>query len=420
MNRVRLCFSESHQRPSYRSIRGQWDTFPETCAHILTKFLDYSPVGRTETTLQSCIREPAQASALAELRQSISSSLEALNQKVEAVQNVRIAITLSPFTRSNRLDPQLAYTNTQTLQTIRDQQFQILTTIIPLLPMLQKVPLHIASAEANLKEEIRKSAVAPTIASIQPPSADPTPVFRKRKLSRNTEQHSPSPSVTKRRRIRTDSTCTAEEQLPSSKPSLGPSFTRSGLPTADHHRSVTSDLRPGSESASRPNNTARTPNPDQRSSMQPPTPRIVTRTPSRMHSIALSDKPAQPTPSSLSHKKLRASDTSVHPHFTRPVSNTKSVTSAPPNRHNNPTDAFEAPNLFRIHTPLRTGSKQPNDWSTRPSAPVQPSIGFSAVRGRPTRKPFSVLYLPCPPFCTATGETLYPNHRGGRRRRNCR
>ncbi|KAF9785306.1 hypothetical protein BJ322DRAFT_1006148, partial [Thelephora terrestris] len=92
-------------------------------------------VGRTETTLQSCIREPAQASALVELRQSLSSSLDALNQKVEAVQT-------------------LAHINTQALQTIKDQQLQILTAIIPLLPMLQKIPLHIASTETNLKEAI--------------------------------------------------------------------------------------------------------------------------------------------------------------------------------------------------------------------------------------------------------------------------
>ena len=56
-------------------------------------------MGRTETTLQSSIREPAQAPALAELRQSISSSLEALNQKVEAVQNVRTPTTQFHFTR---------------------------------------------------------------------------------------------------------------------------------------------------------------------------------------------------------------------------------------------------------------------------------------------------------------------------------
>jgi len=57
--------------------------------------LDFSPstVGRAETTLQSSIREPAQAPALAELRQSVSSSLDALNQKVEAVQSVGTVTT---------------------------------------------------------------------------------------------------------------------------------------------------------------------------------------------------------------------------------------------------------------------------------------------------------------------------------------
>lgn len=66
--------------------------FPKPCAYTDLSYLS-SSVGRTETTLQSCIREPAQASALAELRQSISSSLDALNQKVDAVQTVSAVTT---------------------------------------------------------------------------------------------------------------------------------------------------------------------------------------------------------------------------------------------------------------------------------------------------------------------------------------
>ena len=329
-------------------------------------------------------------------------------------------IAQTPFTRSNGLDPQLTHTNTQALQTIKDQQLQILTTIIPLLPMLQKVPLHIASTEANLKEAIRKSAAAPTITSNQPTSADPTPVFRKRKLSKNVEQHSPSPSVTKRRRIRIGSTCTADEQLPSPKPSLDLSLTQGGLPTANRHRFATDALRSDSGFASRSNHTALTPNPAQWTSMQPPTPRMVTRTPSRMYSVALVDRPAQPTPSLL-RKKPRPSDASAPPDFAQLVSSTKSVTPAPSNRINQPKDAFEAPNLFYIHTPLRTGPNQSNDWPTRP--PVQASIGFSAVRHRLARKSSSVLRLPCslPLFflCIAKGETLHSDHRG-RRGRNRR
>jgi len=357
-------------------------------------------VGRTETILQSCIREPAQASALAELRQSISSSLEALNQRVEAVQNVRTASTQSHFTRPNDLDHQLAHINTKALQTIGDQQFQILTAIIPVLPMLQKVPLHIASTEANLKEVIWKSIVAPPIASTQPTSAGSTSGSVKRKPSRSAEQYSPSPSVTKRRRIQIGSGFTAQQQLPSPKSSHDTLLAQSGLPTTNQHRSIGDPLRSGSRSS----NTPLPPNPGQRSSMQPPTPRIVPGTPSRMRSVALSDMSAQPTPSSLSHKKPRASDASAPPHFARPVPNAQLVTLVPPNRLDHPNDAFKAPNLFYTHTPLRTGSKQHDDWSSRPLAPAQSSSGFSAVRRRLARKPLSVLCLQRPFFPSHSDE----------------
>ena len=59
-----------------------------SCAYIDLYYFNLSSVGRTETVLQSQIREPAQAPVLAELRQSISSSLDALNQKIETVQSV--------------------------------------------------------------------------------------------------------------------------------------------------------------------------------------------------------------------------------------------------------------------------------------------------------------------------------------------
>lgn len=278
--------------------------------------------------------------------------------------------------------------------------------------MLQKVPLHIASTEANLKEVIRESLVAPPIVSTQPTSAGYISGSVKRKLSRVPEQYSPSPSVTKRRRIQIDSGYRAQQQLPLPKSSHDSLLTQSGLPTTNQHRSISDVLRSGSRSASRLSNTAQPPNPGQRSSMQPPTPRIVPGTPSRMHSVALSDRSAQPTPSSLSHKKPRASDTPAPPHFARPVPNAQLVTPAPPNRLDHPNDAFKAPNPFYIHTPLRTGSKQLGDWSSKPSAPVQSSSGFSAVRRLLIRKPLSV---PCSPrlffLRTATRETLHPNHR---------
>ena len=264
--------------------------------------------------------------------------------------------------------------------------------------MLQKVPLHIASTEASLKEAIRKSGAVSAIASAQPISPGSTSGSRKRKPSKNAEQHSPSPSVTKHRRIQIDSGCASKQQQPSPKYSRDSLLARGGLPTANQHRPIGGTIRPVSRSASRSSNTAKTPNPGQCSSMQPPTPRTVPTTPSRTHSVTLSDRHAQPSSSSLSHKNQRASDASVSPHFARPIPNAQPVAPAPLDHLIHPNNAFKAPNPFYIHTPHRAGSKRLNDGLTRPSAPVPSSIGFSAVRDRLIRKVIFAPRSPCPPF----------------------
>jgi hypothetical protein len=243
--------------------------------------------------------------------------------------------------------------------------------------MLQKVPLHIASTEASLKEAIWKSGAVSAIASAQPISTGSTSGSRKRKLSKNVEQHSPSPSVTKRRRIQIDSGCTSKQQ-PSPKYPRDSLLAQGGLPTANQHRPIGGTLRSVSRSASCSNSTAQTPNPGQRSSMHPTTPRTVPTTPSRTHSVTLPDRHAQP--SSLSHKNQRASDASVSPHFARRIPNAQPVPPVPLNHLIHPNDVFKAPNPFYIHTPHRAGSKRLNDGLTRPSAPVPSSVGFSAVR----------------------------------------
>jgi len=271
--------------------------------------------------------------------------------------------------------------------------------------MLQKVPLHIASAEANLKETIRNSVVAPPIVSTQPTSTGSPSSYRKRKLSKSTEQPSPSSSVAKRRRIRLDSGCMAQ-QLPSPKSSRDSLLAQGGLPTADQHRPISDTLLPGSKPASRSISTAKNSNLDLRSSMPPPTPRIISITASRTDSIALSNRPA--LPSSLSHKKQRASDAPVTPYFERPVSSALSVTPAPPNHLEHPNGVFELPVYTR--TPLRIGSKQPHDRLSKPSAPLPSSIGFSAVRRQLTINPilfqaYNILF-----HRAATRETLHSNH----------
>ena len=279
---------------------------------------------------------------------------------------------------------------------MKDQQLQILTAIIPLLPTLQKVPLHIASTEANLKEAIRKSA-APPIVSAQSTRTGSNSGPGKRKPSKNADQYTPSPSATKRKRMRIDPSCTAQQQLPSPKSSHDSLLTQGGLPTTNHHRAVGDALRSGSRPASGSVNTIQTPNPGQRLSVQPPTPMILPATPSRRQSIFLSERLAQ-SRSSVPHQREGTLDASFTPSFVQPVSSAHSATPVPSYHLNHSKDAFKLPTQFHIHTPLHAGPGHPNSQSTKPSAP--PSVGFSAVRCPTNLSPSCAcclqhFFLPC-------------------------
>lgn len=241
--------------------------------------------------------------------------------------------------------------------------------------MLQKVPLHIASTEANLKEAISIS-LAP-IASTRLTNTSSTSDSKKRKLSKAGDQHTPSPTA-RRRRTGINSSHTAHQQLPSPKSSGDFLLTRGGVSTANHYGSASDALRSGSRRPSRSTNTVQTPDPGQRLSMQP---------------VSLSERSALPL-SSLSHKKRSALDTSVTLPFARPISSAHSVTPAPSYHLNDPTGALNVPSRSNFHTPLHTGSKHPNDQPTRPSAPPPSSIGFPAVRFWLSREPLPV---PCSP-----------------------
>lgn len=81
-------------------------TLPNLRAYIDYDFFP-SSVGKTETALRSCIGEPAQVPHLIELRQSMSSSLDSLNQRLEAVQNVCVMITSSLILSPTLLAPSL-------------------------------------------------------------------------------------------------------------------------------------------------------------------------------------------------------------------------------------------------------------------------------------------------------------------------
>ena len=246
--------------------------------------------------------------------------------------------------------------------------------------MLQKVPLHIASTEAKLKEEIRKSAPTPPVASTQPMSTG----FTKRKPPKDADKCTLSPSVAKRKRMRIDSSFTPQKQLPSPKSSRDTLPTQGDSLTTNGHRSLGDALHSSFLSASRSINTAQTPNPGQRLSMQPPTPRIISTTPSRRQSIFPLERAAQPT-FSLSRKRESTLDPSVTPFLARPVSGARSATPVLSYHRNQSKDAFKLPTQSHIHTP----SKHPDDQPASPSVQLSSSVKFPTVRHQFTQKPLS-------------------------------
>ncbi|KAI0714202.1 hypothetical protein C8T65DRAFT_155621 [Cerioporus squamosus] len=93
---------------------------------------------RCQTELQKAIGSPAQTMEVREVSKDLSAfatRLEALDKKIDTL-NV------------------LNQTQSQALQTIQDQQGQILSALLPVLPLLQSVPLHIENARNQVKDSI--------------------------------------------------------------------------------------------------------------------------------------------------------------------------------------------------------------------------------------------------------------------------
>jgi len=85
-----------------------------------------------------------------------------------------------------------------------------------------------------------------------------------------------------------------------------------------------------------------------------------------------------------------------------------------PQPHRSPQRCFQGANLY-IYTPLRTGSKQSHDLSTRPTFVLNRIFcGLSTA----DRKPHSVPYSPYHFLRAATKETLHSNQRTSSARAN--
>ncbi|KAI0741728.1 hypothetical protein C8Q80DRAFT_1195826 [Daedaleopsis nitida] len=95
-------------------------------------------VNRCQTELQKALGSPAQSAKVHELSMNLSalgSRMEALDKKLDMLNS-------------------LNQTHCQVLQTIQDQQGQILAAVLPLLPLVQSVPLHVENARNQVKDSV--------------------------------------------------------------------------------------------------------------------------------------------------------------------------------------------------------------------------------------------------------------------------
>ncbi|PSR74070.1 hypothetical protein PHLCEN_2v10142 [Hermanssonia centrifuga] len=97
-----------------------------------------SLVSQCQLEVQRSVGTPVQVSQMDQFRKDLSrmdSNIDALGKRVDMLQ-------------------MLNQTQTQALQTIQDQQGQLLTSLSPMLPLLQAIPLHVDVAKAEVKNHI--------------------------------------------------------------------------------------------------------------------------------------------------------------------------------------------------------------------------------------------------------------------------
>ncbi|KAI0704084.1 hypothetical protein C8Q76DRAFT_753602 [Earliella scabrosa] len=95
-------------------------------------------VNRCQFELQKTVGNPAQSSEVSVLSRDLAllgTRLDVLDKKIDVLSA-------------------LNQTQSQALQTIQDQQGQILSALLPVLPLLQSVPLHIENARNHVKDSI--------------------------------------------------------------------------------------------------------------------------------------------------------------------------------------------------------------------------------------------------------------------------
>ncbi|KDR67995.1 hypothetical protein GALMADRAFT_283289 [Galerina marginata CBS 339.88] len=101
-------------------------------------------VNRSQKEVQKSIGTPSQQNCVDNLFKDVNHRLSGLDQRLDALQAF------------NQTHTQALQTQIQAVQILLDKQGSIITAVLPLLPLLQAVPLHIDAAKANLSETLTK------------------------------------------------------------------------------------------------------------------------------------------------------------------------------------------------------------------------------------------------------------------------
>ncbi|KAG6886118.1 hypothetical protein C0993_002637 [Termitomyces sp. T159_Od127] len=161
-------------------------------------------VNRSQTQIQKSIGIPAQTEQLERLSKDVIAHLEALDKRLDAIHSF------------NQTHSQMLQLQSQAIQTLQEQHGTMLTALIPLLPLLQSIPLHIDSARNKIIDVLNKPAAPPITQSEYPDQScnGPNPDVQRRRNKRSSgafgSGKSMSPSDSKKARINSFSRCTGE------------------------------------------------------------------------------------------------------------------------------------------------------------------------------------------------------------------
>ncbi|TFK71377.1 hypothetical protein BDN72DRAFT_837812 [Pluteus cervinus] len=127
-----------------RDIREANNQFQRGHDTLLGDIVDL--INRSQTHIQNSVGEPAQARNLEEFTKDVTRQLHDLDKRMDSMHLVSQTLN------------QIMQTHLQAVHTLQEQQGSMLTALMPLLPLLQSVPLHIDAAKNQILEALSKSS----------------------------------------------------------------------------------------------------------------------------------------------------------------------------------------------------------------------------------------------------------------------